>query len=103
MFFSHRILLTDYIYQIECAIDEWAEGSRLMIHFSEGDYIDVYKRHYASLEEFKNMTAEAGICNKCYAKATSVGRRFAEGGTHEETLRPQGSKEEWRSRYMVDN
>ena len=25
----------------------------------------------------------------CYAKATSIGRRFSEGGTHEETLRPQ--------------
>ena len=27
--------------------------------------------------------------SQCYAKATSVGRRFSEGGTHEETLRPQ--------------
>ena len=30
----------------------------------------------------------------CYAKATSVGRRFSEGGTHEETLRPQDLKRE---------
>ena len=29
----------------------------------------------------------------CYAKATFIGRGFFEGGTHEETLRPQDHKE----------
>ena len=39
----------------------------------------------------------------CYTKATSVGRRFSEGGTHEETLRPQDLKRgKWGSRQTVD-
>ena len=38
----------------------------------------------------------------CYAKATSVGRRFSEGGTHEEMLRPQDLKGELGSQRMVD-
>ena len=32
---------------------------------------------------------EGTVVTKCYVKATSVGRRLSEGGTHEETLCPQ--------------
>ena len=39
-----------------------------------------------SLEQEKRISV-------CYAKATLVGRRFSEGGTHEETLLPQDLKE----------
>ena len=33
---------------------------------------------------------------KCYAKANTAGRRFSEGGTHEETLHPQDQRGESR-------
>ena len=33
---------------------------------------------------------------KCYVKATTAGWRFSEGGTHEETLRPQDQEGELR-------
>ena len=39
----------------------------------------------------------------CYAKATSMGRRFSEGGTHAEMLRPQDLKRELGSQWMVDD
>ena len=32
----------------------------------------------------------------CYAKATTAGRRFSEGGTHEETLHPQDQEGDLR-------
>ena len=46
---------------------------------------------------------------ECYAKATTTGRRFSEGGTHEETLRPRDHGERrseddegFRESMMVD-
>ena len=44
------------------------------------------------LENPREITAP----NKCYAKATTTGWRFSEGGTHEEMLRPQGQEGELR-------
>ena len=38
----------------------------------------------------------------CYAKATTVGRRLSEGGTHEETLRPQDQEEELQENKGVE-
>ena len=40
----------------------------------------------------------------CYAKATIAGRGFSEGGTHEETLRPQnqeGESRRWLERLTM--
>ena len=54
-------------------------------------------------QDAQEKTPPASLVIQCYAKATSVGRRFSEGGTHEETLRPQDlgkgvgeSMDDWR-------
>ncbi|KAI6016998.1 hypothetical protein BKA83DRAFT_96632 [Pisolithus microcarpus] len=44
---------------IECAIDEWASGSREMISFKEDEYSGVFNSHLASLDEFSKAAVRA--------------------------------------------
>ena len=44
-----------------------------------------------------------GAQSECYTKATSVGQRFSEGGTHEETLCPQDLKRGLGSQQTIDD
>ena len=49
------------------------------------------------------MTLRIQFKSSCYVKATLVGRGFSEGGTHEETLRPQGLEKRLGSQWTVNN
>jgi Domain of unknown function (DUF6532) len=40
------------VYQIECCIGEWSEGTRKMSKWDEGRYRTTYRSHIASLTDF---------------------------------------------------
>ncbi|KAI6016623.1 hypothetical protein PISMIDRAFT_116936, partial [Pisolithus microcarpus 441] len=58
---------------IECAIDEWASGSREMITFKEDDYSGVFSSHLASLNKFSKAAGELDLLKKLLEQVYSMG------------------------------
>ncbi|KAI5990446.1 hypothetical protein EDD15DRAFT_2369863 [Pisolithus albus] len=58
---------------IECAIDEWASGSREMISFKEDEYSGVFNSHLASLDEFSKAAGKLDLLKKLLEQVYSTG------------------------------
>jgi hypothetical protein len=48
------------IYQIECCISEWSEGTRRISNWDEARYRTTYRSHIASLNDFGRHVREQG-------------------------------------------
>ncbi|KIJ11911.1 hypothetical protein PAXINDRAFT_15242 [Paxillus involutus ATCC 200175] len=59
---------------IENCIDEWSEGERMDVHFSEPTYKDVYDKHVVNLRRFNAQTKEYGILPKMLKRLDANGR-----------------------------
>ena len=49
------------MYQVKCAIDEWASGSREWITFTEEAYMPVYNTHIENMAFFQKKTQKLNI------------------------------------------
>ncbi|KAI6025349.1 hypothetical protein BKA83DRAFT_3998341, partial [Pisolithus microcarpus] len=58
---------------IECAIDEWASGSREMISFKEDEYSGIFNSHLASLDEFSKAAGKLDLLKKLLEQVYSTG------------------------------
>ncbi|KAI6000081.1 hypothetical protein EDD15DRAFT_2488240 [Pisolithus albus] len=58
---------------IECAIDEWASGSREMISFKEDEYSGIFNSHLTSLDEFSKAAGKLDLLKKLLEQVYSTG------------------------------
>ncbi|KAI5981381.1 hypothetical protein EDD15DRAFT_2137284, partial [Pisolithus albus] len=68
-----RVAFALVLTAIECAIDEWALGSRELISFKEDDYSGVFNSHLASLDEFSKAAGKLDLLKKLLEQVYSTG------------------------------
>ena len=68
--FVTGMFVIDVTAQIECCIDKWMTGMRLVIFFTVHDYCSRYESHLKCLQDFDKAMKEygmlKGICARIY-------------------------------------